>query len=98
MKPKITQVSRGSALTRADFIEILKTWLDLYACTAVSSASSKNIKKGLLRVAGSFYVIKELQQTAAAYRVNKAKIMALNEENIDEISVLISEALLILSK
>lgn len=98
MKPKITQINRGGILSRADFVEILQTWLDLYSCTGISSASSASIKNGLLRVAGSFYVIKELAHTAAAYRINKAKIMALNGENIDEISVLISEALLILSK
>jgi hypothetical protein len=44
------------------------------------------------------YVIKELLHTPAAYRINKAKIMALKGENIDEIALLISEAVLILSK
>jgi hypothetical protein len=98
MKPKILQVSAGGKLTQADFLDILKTWLDLYSCMGFSGSGKASLKKGLMRVAGEVYIIKELQHTPAAYRINKAKIMALNNENIDEIALLISEAVLILSK
>jgi hypothetical protein len=98
VKVKIIQVNTGEKLSREDFIEILQTWLDLYSCMGVSGSERASLKKGLMKVAGSVYVIKELQNTPAAYRINKAKIMALNGENVDEIALLISEAMLILTK
>jgi hypothetical protein len=98
MKVKLTQVNSGEKLGKKDFIEILSTWLDLYTYLACAGESKGRLKKGLIKVAGSLYVIRELQHTAAAYRINKAKIMALNGENVDDIALLISEAMLILSK
>lgn len=97
MNAKIIQINKGAALLRADFVDILNTWLDLYVYMDAPGVSNKTIRSGLLKVAASFYIIDELKNSPAAYRINKAKILAQNSHSIEEIKSLISDAVLILT-
>jgi hypothetical protein len=97
MKSRIVLVNQGSQLLKADFIDVLKTWLDLYAYIEISGSSNESIKTGLLKVAASLYVIDELKNSPAAYRVNKARNLAINRDKIEKIKILISDALMILT-
>lgn len=98
MTPKITQINKGAGLTRADFIEVLKTWEELYRDLEKGGFSGEMMISGLIRVASSFYVLDELVVTPAAYRIEKAKLLAQKSGDLHEIELNVSEAIHILTK
>ncbi len=88
---------RDQQLTKAEFVEVLRTWDEIYHGMEEAGFQDNSMIQGLLRVAAAFYVPDRLVSTPAAYRIEKAKLIAKKNGDIHEVRLIVSEAIHILT-
>ena len=89
---KLTVINRSVKISKSDFMEILKTWNDIYACLCGRWLSENKGLSGMRKVAASMYVIEELSDSPAAYRINEASRLAASGAPLDRVHLLLKEA------
>lgn len=86
-------ISQDQKLSKNDFLEVIRTWESLFLDFAVNGWKNNKMTKGLLRVAASLYVIDELKNTPADFRIKKiAKLgKTENEKYLEQIYEIMRE-------
>jgi hypothetical protein len=90
---KFVVINATTKLSKKDFLDVLETWEIIYFDLLKTDFKNNKMTAGLMRVAASFYVIEELVNSAAAYRVLKASQIASSGDRtrIDEVYELLRE-------
>lgn len=86
-------ISPESKLSKKDFIDIIMTWNTLYVDLTGCGMKNTKMINGLMRVASSIYVIDELMNTPAEFRIQKVVKLAKsgNKKYLEQIYEILRE-------
>jgi len=87
------EITPGLKLSKKDFLEVVRTWNSLFIDFAVCGWKNNKMTKGLLRVASSLYVIEDLKNTPAEFRIQKVVKLAKsgNDKYLEQIYEILRE-------